>query len=170
MDIEHFNLRFMNNAQTIQGLARDLTVEQARWKPDAESWSILEVINHLYDEEREDFRQRLDLVLHHPDKNWPSINPPAWVVERKYNQRDLDESLANFLNERQTSLNWLSQLSDPNWQAVYDHPIIGQISAADLLAAWLAHDFLHIRQLTELHFAHHAQQFDGRRIEYAGEW
>ena len=92
------------------------------------------------------------------------------MIERKYNQRDLDESLANFLNERQTSLDWLNQLSDPNWQAVYDHPIIGQISAAGLLAAWLAHDFLHIRQLTELHWAYHAQQFKTQRIEYAGEW
>jgi hypothetical protein len=45
-------------AQSIMQLVSRVSDEQARWKPEADSWSILEVVNHLYDEEREDFRTR----------------------------------------------------------------------------------------------------------------
>ena len=33
-------------------LFQSVTHEQARWKPGEDRWSMLEVINHLYDEER----------------------------------------------------------------------------------------------------------------------
>ena len=56
--------RFSANAAPIAALARGVTDAQARWKLSPEQWSILEVINHLYDEERQDFRTRLDLTLH----------------------------------------------------------------------------------------------------------
>ncbi len=48
----------------IRALLNDIGQEQAQVKPDAESWSILEVVCHLYDEEQEDFREHLDFILH----------------------------------------------------------------------------------------------------------
>ena len=75
VDLEHFTLRMANNAAIISSLVKDVSEAQARWKPDPQAWSILEVINHLYDEEREDFRQRLDLTLHQPDQPWPPNDP-----------------------------------------------------------------------------------------------
>ena len=56
------------NAQRIQRLVAGIAPDQARWKPDPESWSIVEVINHLYDEERYDFRVRLEIILFHPEQ------------------------------------------------------------------------------------------------------
>lgn len=35
---------------------RGVTQSEALYKPHAKSWSMLEVVCHLYDEEREDFR------------------------------------------------------------------------------------------------------------------
>jgi len=52
MNINTYTTRMKNNAQTIHSLTSGVSDEQARWKPDPDSWSILEVINHLYDEER----------------------------------------------------------------------------------------------------------------------
>ena len=51
------------NCDVFKYLFKSVSDEQARWKPGKDRWSILEVINHLYDEEREDFRKRLELVL-----------------------------------------------------------------------------------------------------------
>jgi len=140
-------------AERIRVLVEGVSDEQARWKPDAASWSILEVVNHLYDEEREDFRVRLDLLLHQPEIVAPPIDPQAWVTARAYNERDRGESLANFLAERRRSLDWLRGLGAPDvaaeivmpWGAVY-HP-------GDMAAAWVSHDLLHLRQLVELHWA-----------------
>ena len=82
-----------DDAQRIRALAEGISDEQARWRPDPDSWSILEVVNHLFDEEQEDFRVPLDLALHRPADPRPRINPGAWVTERGYNERDLGESL-----------------------------------------------------------------------------
>src|SRR4051812_25654449 len=107
MDLTFALTRLTHSADAIAALARGVTSEQARWKPSPEEWSLLEVICHLYAEEREDFRQRLDLTLHHPATIWPPIHPSTWVTERAYNQRDLDSMLAAFLEERDRSLVWL---------------------------------------------------------------
>ncbi len=170
VDLERFTIRLSRNADTIASLVQGVAQAQARWKPDSQAWSILEVINHLYDEEREDFRQRLDLILHQPDRPWPPNDPEGWVIERQYNQRDLKISLENFLKERERSLAWLNDLAAPNWENSYKHPSAGTITANDMLAAWAAHDLLHIRQLVELHWAYHAQAARPIALNYAGIW
>lgn len=161
--------QLQNHAAAIQALSRGISDEQARWKPAADSWSILEVINHLYDEEREDFRVRLDYILHRPGQPWPPIDPGGWVTSREYNQRDLDESLNNFLSEREKSLSWLPELASANWGTACPTPW-GQITAGDMFAAWIAHDILHLRQLVELHWAYNLYKVKPYSVQYAGDW
>ncbi len=169
MDAEKLSERLSTNVALFEALAGGITTEQARWKPVENSWSILEVVNHLYDEERDDFRTRLDLLLHQPGQPWPDNDPSAWVIERNYNERDPETCLNNFLRERRRSLDWLAALSEPNWEAV-DHRPFGEISAGSMLAAWVAHDFLHLRQLTELHWAYLARRVKPHSVAYAGPW
>src|SRR3954452_2721528 len=110
LDLNHIINRMRANAEAIAALARDVGDAQARWKPAADAWSVLEVVNHLYDEEREDFRTRLDYVLHKPGEPAPPIDPEGWVTARAYNQRDARASLDAFLRERDASLAWLRGL------------------------------------------------------------
>jgi hypothetical protein len=150
MEINFFIESLHNSARKIEQILADITSEQALWKPEPAKWSILEVVNHLYDEERDDFRKRFDLTLHHPDQSWPGIDPQTWAVERGYNKRDFHTSLNNFLTERQKSLTWLRSLGDADLAKSYVHPVVGTLAAGDLLAAWAAHDYLHLRQLADL--------------------
>ena len=141
---------FSRYPSTLTGFLHDLSPDQIIWRPKPKSWSILEVVNHVLDEEREDFRVRLDYTLHRPDKPWPPIDPEGWVTERVYNSRDLAESLEQFEVERMKSVAWLKELSDPDWTRVYKHPRAGPIKAGDLLVSWMAHDYLHLRQIARL--------------------
>lgn len=52
--------RLAANRAVFQALATGVGETQARWRPAPEKWSFLEVVNHLHDEEREDFRRRID--------------------------------------------------------------------------------------------------------------
>jgi hypothetical protein len=169
MDMEFLTNQMANHAGTIHSLTLGISDEQARWKPDPGTWSILEVINHLYDEEREDFRVRVDYILHHPGQSWPPINPQGWVTERGYNQRELSQSVQAFLDERRKSLAWLKGLGTPDWQASATVSF-GQFSAGDIFAAWVAHDLLHLRQLVELHWAYTLHAAEPFKVNYAGEW
>jgi uncharacterized damage-inducible protein DinB len=169
MKIQFFKSHLNDNSRRIITLVQDVSDDQARWKPDPRSWSILEVINHLYDEEREDFRVRLEILLYYPEKPWPLINPEGWVNQRKYNQRDLQDSLDSFLAERRASLKWLDTLDEPDFGTVFSSPF-GSLSAGDMLTSWAAHDLLHMRQLIELHRAYMELQAESFRMDYAGQW
>lgn len=170
MQVAEIMARMQENARVIQSLATGVGPEQARWKPAPDAWSLLEVVTHLYDEEREDFRARVDCMLHHPDDEFTPIDPAGWITARGYNERELAVSLTGFLDERAASLAWLNGLQAAAWETAREHPVAGRFTAGDLLASWLAHDFLHIRQLNELHYLYHAHNIAPRRIDYAGEW
>ena len=169
MNPEYFIQQLSLSAEAIRALASGITTEQSRWKPDPDSWSILEVVNHLFDEEREDFRAHLQGVLQVPVAGWTSIAPEIWVTERHYLDRKLAPSLQNFLRERAQSIAWLKGLESPDWQAVYNLPW-GRLSAGDLLVSWAAHDLLHLRQLVELRYAFQAKAAQPYGVGYAGEW
>ncbi|MFN2206298.1 MAG: DinB family protein, partial [Candidatus Promineifilaceae bacterium] len=146
MDYNYCLKQLAGDMLRIRLLAQGVDDEQARWRPDADSWSILEVICHLLDEERKDFRVRLDITLHKPDETWPGIDPAGWVTEHNYNEQVLAASLQAFQEEREASLAWLKRLEAPDWEASYEAPW-GTMRAGDLLASWVAHDLLHMRQL-----------------------
>jgi hypothetical protein len=162
--------RLERGAATIQALAQGVDHDQARWKPSDTEWSLLEVINHLYDEEREDFRRRLELTLFHPGQKLPPIDPEGWVTERRYNERELGESLAGFLHERRASLTWLQSIGMASLEQPVQHPRNRGLRAGDLLAAWAAHDMLHIRQLNQLHWQYLKAKAEPYRLSYAGRW
>ncbi len=158
------------NAPTIAALVRALPPEQARWRPTPADWSVLEVINHLADEEREDFRLRLDTALHRPGTTVPPNDSADWPAARAYNERDPAESLARFLDERRRSLAWLRALTAPDWSNAIPRFSGGVLRAGDLLAAWAVHDVLHLRQLVELQYHFLAAQAQPFGVGFAGEW
>jgi DinB family protein len=155
--------------EIVRQLVAGVSQVEARLKPTPETWSILEVLAHLYDEEREDFRPRLDIALHRPEEKWQKIDPAGWVTTRKYNDRDIVQTLDGLLIEREKSLTWLHGLSEPNWDAEYPAPF-GLIKAGDLLASWVAHDNLHTRQLVELKRSRVLGLVAPYRVQYAGDW
>jgi hypothetical protein len=64
MEFSNLYQELQNSTEMIRALLVGVAPEEARLKPSAEAWSILEVVCHLYDEEREDFREHLDFILH----------------------------------------------------------------------------------------------------------
>lgn len=163
----HQELR--NSTEMIRTLLSGVTAEEARLKPLPGSWSTLEVICHLRDEEREDFREHLDFILHRQDEEWHPIDPQGWITERRYNEENFAEMQENFFAEREKSLAWLEGLSAANWDTIYTSPF-GTMRAGDMLASWVAHDNLHIRQLVELRRLRIEKITRPYEIEYAGDW
>ncbi len=139
------------------------------WRPGPEKWCLLEVICHLYDEEREDFRARTRHVLETPETPMPPIDPVGWVKDRSYMQQDFTAKLGAFLEERAQSVNWLQSLHTPQWGNIYEHPKLGSLSAKMFLSNWLVHDYIHIRQILKIKFSYF-QQLTGEQLSYAGDW
>lgn len=169
MDAVYLKRLLAINRDRVAALARGVPEDQARWKPNEESWSVLEVVSHLADEEEFDFPVRLKIILEDDEKIWPEIDPAGWVVERAYNQGDLYQSLNRYVNLRNEWLAWLDTLENPDWDALYEAPF-GEIKAGDMFVSWVTHDLLHLRQLIELQRRYLEEQAKPYRMDYAGEW
>lgn len=159
----------VSSTEMIRALLAGITQEEAQVKPNPESWSVLEVVCHLYDEEREDFREHLDFILHRQHEEWHGIDPERWVRERRYNEQHFAEMQEKFFFEREKSLGWLQGLSDPDWEKTYTTEY-RTISAREMLSCWVAHDNLHIRQLVELRRIRIEKITKPYPLEYAGDW
>ncbi len=159
----------VNSAEIIRALIANVSQEEAQIKPSPSAWSILEVICHLHDEEREDFREHLDFILHRQNEEWHQIDPQGWVNSRKYNEQNFIEIQMKFFEERRKSLDWLIDLSDANWDTTYTSEF-GSVPAGEMFASWIAHDNLHIRQLLELKRYQIERMTQPYAIGYAGDW
>ncbi|MBU0639473.1 MAG: DinB family protein [Planctomycetes bacterium] len=157
-------------ATTLPAVLHGVSEADLRWKPPEGTWSILEVLRHLLDEEVNDFRVRVGSTLRDPTDAWPPIDPEGWAVERKYNEADPAETLARFVAERRCSVDWLHRPAAPDWTQAYEHPQLGSIHAGDLLAAWAAHDMLHLRQIAKRIFQIVQRDAGPYQTDYAGEW
>ncbi len=157
------------NGMVFQHLLSATSPALASWKPDLDSWCLLEIVCHLNDVEGEDFRDRLRHTLDTPDEVMPSIFPTEWVKERKYMEQDFSAMLNSFLVERKKSVHWLHSLHVPKWDNVYQHPEFGPLSAQLFLHNWLVHDFLHIRQILKVKYAY-LENSSAIDLSYAGNW
>lgn len=170
MDILRIFDRLSRFPGALDALVSGIDIADARWKPEPDKWSILEIVCHLADEEVEDFRQRLRMTLENPAAEWPKIDPPKAAVDRRYNEQDLEASLSRFARERESSLAWLRGLADPDWETSYRHPKIGRIPAGLLLSSWVAHDQLHLRQIARRLYDLSTRDAAPYPNDYAGEW
>lgn len=153
----------------LDALLAGVSDDGARWRPDGEGWSLVEIVDHLVDEEEVDFGPRLRVVLEDPSRDFEPIDPEGAVASRRDQERDLRSALASFRALRGASVAWLGSLEDADWDAEKQHPHIGTLSAGDLLASWADHDALHLRQLA--HRLHRlAERDSGYDVSYAGGW
>jgi hypothetical protein len=142
-----------------------------RWKPAPVHWSILEACCHLLDEEREDFRPRIESTLRDPSAPWPRLELDGIAERRCYNEQDLAATLDAFTAARTANLAWLdAALADADFGKSYAHPKFGALHAGMLLASWAAHDALHLRQIARRLHGLAARDAGPYGVAYAGEW
>jgi hypothetical protein len=141
--------RMARTPDALEALLGALPDADWRWKPTPADWSILEAVVHLLDEETLDFGARLEATLADPARPWPPYDPPARVVEARFNERDPLETLRDFREERGRTLVWLRGLPSPRWDAAHVAPSGKSLRAGDLLAAWAAHDARHLQQVAK---------------------
>jgi DinB superfamily len=152
---------------TLQSVVTGLDAQGWRARPAPREWAAVEIVCHLRDEEVEDFGARLRVIVAGGTAFAP-IDPEGWAVERRYLDADGPATLDELTRRRAASVAWLASLAPERLERAVDHPRAGRLSGLDLLAAWVAHDRLHLAQLV----ATLARQWAGRwaplRSEYAG--
>ena len=169
MEHSYITESLSENLKTFGDLLSGASKDEYLYKPLPEKWCLLEIVCHLYDEERYDFRARTKHILENNQSALPPIDPVGWVKSRNYIEQEFEETLDKFLDERKKSVEWLKSLREPDWRNEYKHELFGMMSAEFFLTNWLAHDYLHFRQITSLKF-NFLKHISGIDPLYAGEW
>lgn len=172
MNHEAIISQLASHAQVLEMLIDGTPQEQLRWKQSPEKWSVLEVIGHLYDEELEDFRPRVEGPLDAAGFTpIPLGDPEVRAVEREYNMQDAGRLVLSFKDERIKSVKWLRSLDNPNWQSGFDIPSSEgmHLTAENVLAAWLGHDNLHFRQILTIQWSYLSKDIEPLTLDYVGQ-
>jgi hypothetical protein len=153
--------------EILVGLLAGLDAAAWRARPAAAEWAPVEIVCHLRDEETEDFGARVRVVAEGGDRFTP-IDPERWAIDRRYLDDDGPRALAAFHDRRGASLALLGTLALSRLAGAVSHPRTGSLSGLDLLAAWVAHDRLHLAQLAATLARAWAARWAPLRTDYAG--
>ena len=169
MKVDEIIEKLENHKNVFETLLNNKSESEYLWRPEPNKWCLLEIVCHLFDEEREDFGARVRHCLENPQKNLLPINPETWVSERDYINKNYKDCLNNFLSQRSQSVSYLKNQINANWDNSTTHHVLGQMSAKLFLTNWLAHDCLHIRQIIRYQYFY-LKEKTNTNLQYAGNW
>jgi hypothetical protein len=127
-----------------------LSDEDAQWKPAPDRWSIAEILEHLSHLESRCFRLRFDRMIAEDNPEVEPYGQQSYAAEGAYSNREAEESFAHWEEQREDNVAFLRALDATVLARGARHPLLGAITAEDLLNEWAFHDLGHVRQITEL--------------------
>jgi len=136
----------------LQGVPRKLQL----WRPAPGKWSILEIVCHLRDMEREAYLARYRRILAEDDPRLPDVDGDVIALERDYRSGTLAAALKDWRAARKESLRLLKGVKASAWQRIGTHETAGRLSMDDLLRRHaVGNDEAHLAQIdaTQRRFA-----------------
>ncbi|MBX3066909.1 MAG: DinB family protein [Anaerolineae bacterium] len=110
-------------------------------------WTALEALCHLRDLETI-FTHRFTFTVEQDNPDLPMSNPDALATERRYNEQNVDQALAEWKQQRIKNVAYLKERSESDWERVGVHPIRGKMTLLDILCLEAQHDTIHMEQIT----------------------
>jgi hypothetical protein len=92
------------------------------------------------------------------------------VSTTHYIQQNYQDVLSSFLNERAESVNWLLSITNAKWNNSINHHEVRRMNAKMFLSNWLAHDYLHMRQIIKLKYNYLASLSSGNLNDAGTVW
>lgn len=151
----------------LDAMLAGLSPDGWRARPAPDEWAPVEIVCHLRDEEAEDFGARVRVVLA-GGTSFAPIDPERWASERRYREADPGDALAAFRQLRGESLARLATAPVEALAHVGASPSGLSLSGLDIVAAWVTHDRLHLRQLAGTLARLWAERWTPLRADYAG--
>lgn len=127
----------------------DLPEDAWRESPYPGEWSLVEVVSHLRDVEREVNLPRLKTFLQEENPFISADDTDLWVSARNYAAQDGGKALEDYVAARIETLQVLTVLADDAWQRAGRHAIFGPITLQEQLGFMTEHDRVHVRQIYE---------------------
>lgn len=140
-----------NTPNVVTALLYNLSDEWTTSNEGENTWTVKEVIAHLIVCEETDWLPRARIILSdNKEKNLAPIDMTAHFAIAKNNS--LQDLLTQFKELRKSGIEEIKahNLQEYDFLKTAQHPVIGQVTLRDLIAAWVTHDLTHIAQMVRV--------------------
>ena len=132
----------------LRGLMRELSHDDAHWKPAPDRFSVAEVLAHLAHSEDHCYRMRVDQFLKQELPEFEQDDAQMYLAQ--YRDADAEDSFDHFKEQRESNIEFLRTLPRSAGERKAMHKVAGEITLQQMLHEWALHDLGHIRQIAEL--------------------
>jgi hypothetical protein len=150
----------------LETLLRNLPDELLRWKPDADRWSIGEVLGHFGDIEMV-YADRTRRMVTEDAPRLQKYDGSATVATGDYVRGSAMENLAFFLKLRRATIVLLRSVPSDAADREATHSELGKITLLQMVSEWASHDLGHLRQIAELYRARAFHPYSGPFQKYS---
>ncbi len=115
------------------------------------TWSPFEVVGHLIVNEETNFLPRAQLILTNQEPR--HLSPVSMTAHfERFNIISIDTLLHMFKDLRKQNVVILKSLiiSNEDFTKTAIHPEVGTVQLSNVLSAWVAHDLIHIGQVSRV--------------------
>ena len=153
---------------TLNALLRDLPETWTLRNEGENTWSAFDIVGHLIHGERTDWMPRARLILEFGQSK-PFEKFDRWAQDRESQGKSLPQLLDEFARVRAENIFQLRALNlqPADLEKLGQHPGLGVVTLAQLLATWAAHDFTHLHQLSRV-MAYQYREAVGPWAQYLG--
>jgi FMN phosphatase YigB (HAD superfamily) len=133
----------------LEALTNTCSKEDWRLRPIHGEWSLLEIICHLRDVEREVNLSRFQMLTNTLNPFIPGVDSDRWAIERKYNEQDDSAVYTDFCTNRAKVLEIVRRYSAEDWKQSVRHSIFGPTTRLELVKFIATHDKTHLLQIAQ---------------------
>ncbi len=133
--------------QTLLRLSSLETINSSATGSGEAGWSVVEVVCHLRDSE-EACLTRTRRMRDEIDPQLSARDGARLAIELNYAATPLDSALNDFLTFREEHIRELTALGPEQWERTGQHPAVGQITIRGLIEHLVAHDAIHLAQIS----------------------
>ncbi len=118
------------------------------WTPGPGKWSMLEIVAHMRDMERDAYINRYRRILAEDNPTLPDVDGDLIALRDDYRSLKLSEVLRDFVKLRKECLKLLKSVKAGQWERMGTHETAGPLSMGDLLRRQaVGNDEAHLGQI-----------------------
>lgn len=121
--------------------------DEATVRPAPGDWCASEVIGHLIEADRRGFVGRILVIVAEDRPHLATWDQAGVAAGRADHRRDPAELLAELGAARAADLDLVRGLDAPALARAGLHPVVGELTASDILHEWVHHDRAHLAQV-----------------------
>jgi len=134
--------------QALKAALKGLPKKLLLFTPAPGKWSILEILCHLRDMEREAYIERYTRILSEEEPKLPDINGDALAILRAYRSQKPTEVLRDWVALRRQTLQLLRKTGKAQWGRAGIHETAGRLTMEDLIRRHaVGNDEAHLGQI-----------------------